>query len=256
MAFVPQIVAGSSGATVPFSYLLATVGAFCVAFTVGTYASRFSSAGSFYTFNAIGLGKPAGFMSGWLLFAAYAVFFPQNMDSFGFVLHDILQTHAGVSVPWYVLSVAAALLILILAGIGIATSMRLDLLIIAGEVLVIMALAIVIVVLGGDSGNTVEVFNPAKTPKGFSGMAFGLIFALETITGFEASATIAEECKDAKRYIPRAVIGSVIAAGAFFIFVTYALSIGFGLSTHPSSPPQGCRSTRWRLATSAAATRS
>ncbi len=228
MAFVPQIVAGSSGETVPFSYLLATIGAFCVAFTVGTFASRFSSAGSFYTFNAIGLGKPAGFMSGWLLFAAYAVFFPQNMDSFGYVLHGILKAHAGISVPWYVLSIAAALLILILAGIGIATSMRLDLLIITGEVLVILALAIVIVVLGGDSGNTGQVFNPANTPKGFSGMAFGLIFALETITGFEASATVAEECKNAKRNIPRAVTGSVIAAGAFFIFVTYALTIGFG----------------------------
>lgn len=230
MAFVPQIVAGSSGATVPFSYLLATIGAFCVAFTVGTFASRFSSAGSFYTFNTIGLGKPAGFMSGWLLFAAYAVFFPQNMDSFGYVFHDILKAHAGISVPWYVYSIAAALLILILAGIGIATSMRLDLLIIAGEVLVILGLAITIVVHGGNGGNTYQVFNPANTPKGFSGMAFGLIFALETITGFEASATIAEECKNAKRNIPRAVIGSVIAAGLFFVFVTYALSIGFGLN--------------------------
>lgn len=230
MAFVPQIVAGSSGATVPFSYLLATIGAFCVAFTVGTFASRFSSAGSFYTFNAIGLGKPAGFMSGWLLFAAYAVFFPQNMDSFGFVFHDILKTHAGISVPWYVFSIVAALLILVLAGIGIATSMRLDLLIIAGEVVVILGLTITIVVHGGNNGNTYQVFNPANTPKGFSGMAFGLIFALETITGFEASATIAEECKDAKRNIPLAVIGSVIASGLFFVFVTYALSIGFGLN--------------------------
>lgn len=228
MAFVPQIVAGSSGSTVPFSYLLATVGAFCVAFAVGSFASRFSSAGSFYTFNSIGLGKPAGFMSGWLLFAAYAVFFPQNMDSFGFVFHDILKVHAGISVPWYVFSVAAGLLILVLAGIGIATSMRLDLIIIAAEVLVILALAIVIVAAGGHSGNTYEVFNPANAPKGFSGTAFGLIFALETITGFEASATIAEECKNAQRNIPRAVIGSVIAAGVFFVFVTYALTIGFG----------------------------
>ena len=228
MAFVPQIVAGSSGAAVPFSYLLATIGAFCVAFAVGSFASRFSSAGSFYTFNAIGLGKPAGFMSGWLLVAAYAVFFPQNMDSFGFVFHDILQAHAGLSVPWYVFSIAAGLLILMLAAIGIATSMRLDLLIIAGEVVVILTLAIIIVASGGASGNTAAVFNPAIAPKGFSGLAFGLIFALETITGFEASATIAEECKNAKRNIPRAVIGSVIAAGIFFVFVTYALTIGFG----------------------------
>jgi amino acid transporter len=228
MAFVPQIVAGSSGATVPFSYFLALVGAFCVAFAVGTFASRFSSAGSFYTFNAIGLGRRAGFMSGWMLFGAYAVFFPQNMDSFGFVFQDILKAHAGISVPWYVFSIAAGLLILILSAIGIATSMRLDLIIIAGEVLVILALAIVIVATGGNNGNTLQVFNPANTPKGFSGMAFGLIFALETITGFEASATIAEECKDAQRNIPRAVIGSVIAAGIFFVFVTYALTIGFG----------------------------
>ena len=230
MAFLPQIVAGSAGPTVPFSYFLATVGAACVAFVVGAFARRFSSAGSFYTFNAIGLGKPVGFLSGWLLFAAYAVFFPQNMDSFGFVLHDILRVHADVSVPWWVLSIAGGLLILILSGIGIATSMRLDLVLIAGEVLVLLGLGIVIVVLGGNNGNTLQVFNPAQTPHGVSGIGFGLIFALETITGFEASATIAEETKNAKRNIPRAVLGSVIGAGVFFIFITYSLSIGFGVN--------------------------
>jgi amino acid transporter len=61
-----------------------------------------------------------------------------------------------------------------------------------------------------------------------SGLLFGLVFAFLTLVGFESSATVAEETRDAHRNIPRAMLGSVAITGAFFIFITYALSIGYG----------------------------
>jgi amino acid transporter len=228
MAFLPQIVAAHAGSTVPFSFLLATIGGIAIAYTVSVFARKFSSAGSFYTFNARGLGRGAGFFSGWLLFAGYLVFFPQNMLAFGYTLSAILQTHASIDVPWWVFAVAGTLAVAGLGIIGLGLSMRVDLTVIAFEVAIVLALAIVIIADGGHSGNTLTVFNPAHAPAGFSGIAFGLIFALGGITGFESSATVAEETENPKRNIPRAMLMAVTGTGAFFIVITYALAIGFG----------------------------
>jgi len=229
MAFVPQIVAGYSGAAVPFAYLLVIVGAVCVAYTISVFARKFTSAGSFYTFNTKGLSPEFGFISGWLLLLGYIMFFPQNTLAFGYTLSSILAEHAGVSIPWWVFTVAATALIVGLAIMGLSQSMKVDIIVISFEVLVLLILALVIVFKGGDAGNTVQVFNPAISPKGFSGISFGLIFALGTIEGFEASATAAEECREPKKNIPRALMGAVIGCGIFFVFITYALTIGFGV---------------------------
>jgi amino acid transporter len=228
MAFLPQIVAAHAGSTVPFSFLLATIGGVAIAYTVSVFARKFSSAGSFYTFNARGLGRGAGFFSGWLLFAGYLVFFPQNMLAFGYTLTSILQTHAGVDVPWWVFATAGTLVVAGLGIIGLGLSMRVDLTVIAFEVVILLILAVVIISRGGHSGNTLTVFNPAHAPAGFSGLAFGLIFALGGITGFESSATVAEETANPKRNIPRAMLYAVIGTGAFFVLISYALAIGFG----------------------------
>jgi amino acid transporter len=228
MAFLPQIVAAHAGSTVPFSFLLATVGAVCVAYTVSVFARKFSSAGSFYTFNAKGLGRPAGFFSGWLLFAGYLVFFPQNMLAFGYTLSSVLSEHAHIVIAWWIFATAATSLVAGLGVIGLGLSMRVDLTVIFFEVAVLLGLAAVVILDGGRSGNTTAVFNPAHASAGLSGLAFGLIFALGAITGFESSATVAEETENPKDNIPRAMLGSVIGTGLFFILITYALAIGFG----------------------------
>ncbi len=230
MAFVPQIVAGYAGAAVPFAYVLVIVGAVCVAYTISVFARKFTSAGSFYTFNTKGLSPEFGFISGWLLLLGYVMFFPQNTLAFGYTLSSILSEHAGISIPWWAFTIAATALIVGLAIMGLSQSMRVDIIVISFEVLVLLILAIIVVTKGGDAGNTVRVFNPAISPKGFSGISFGLIFALGTIEGFEASATAAEECREPKKNIPRALMGSVVGCGIFFVFVTYALAIGFGVN--------------------------
>jgi amino acid transporter len=229
MAFVPQIVAQYTGAAVPFAYLFTVIGAICVAYTISVFARKFTSAGSFYTFNAKGLGPEVGFISGWLLLLGYVMFFPQNTLAFGYTFSSILSEHAGIHIPWWAFTIAATALIVGLAIMGLSQSMKVDIIVIGFEMLVLLGLAITIIAKGGASGNTIQVFNPSITPKGFSGIAFGLIFALGTVEGFEASATAAEEARNPKKNIPRALMGAVIVTGLFFVFITYALSIGFGV---------------------------
>lgn len=228
MAFVPQIVASQAGAAVPFLYLFATLACLAVAYTIGQFARGISSAGSFYAFNSRGLGSVVGFFSGWVLLIGYLTALPQNMLAFGYSLSVILATHVGVSIPWWLFSGGATILVTWIAIRGLGLSVRVDLTLIGLEVIVLTILAVTIVLKGGAEGNTAVVFTPAPSGHVSSGLLFGLVFAFLTLVGFESSATVAEETRDAHRNIPLALLGSVGITGLFFLGVTYALTIGFG----------------------------
>jgi amino acid transporter len=57
-------------------------------------------------------------------------------------------------------------------------------------------------------------------------MAFGIL----SFTGFETAAVLGEETRNPRRAIPGAVIGSVILGGAFYVLITYATAIGYGVT--------------------------
>ena len=62
-----------------------------------------------------------------------------------------------------------------------------------------------------------------------NGVFHGILFAVTLFIGFEAAASIGEEAHDPHRSIPIALIGSVALAGLFYLLVTYAAAIGFGV---------------------------
>lgn len=230
LAFLPQIVATNAGAATPFIYVIAVLGALCIAYTVAQFTRWVHSAGSFYAFNAKGLGPVGGVFSGWILMAGYALCFPINMLSFGPSFADLVKSQTGIDIPWWLLSLAAIAVIVALSIAGLGLSLRVDLTIMAAQLVIFLILAIVIIAKGGDSGNTVSVFNPASAGSHSGGLLFGLVFAFLTCQGFESAATVAEETANPRRTIPRALIGTVLITGALFIFITYAITIGFGVN--------------------------
>ena len=48
---------------------------------------------------------------------------------------------------------------------------------------------------------------------------------LSTLVGFEASANMAEEAKDPHRSVPRAIVGSVVAAAILGMLLIIALTV-------------------------------
>lgn len=228
LAFLPQIVAAHAGAATPFVYVLAVAGALCIAYTISQFTRWVRSAGSFYAFNAKGLGPSTGVFSGWILMLGYSLSFPINILSFGPALSALLKAHAGIDLPWWIFSILATALVVALTTAGLGLSLRVDLTILLGEVLVFLILAVTIVVKGGANGNTGHVFTPSAAGAQSGGLLFGLVFAFFTCQGFEAAANVAEETRDPRRNIPRALIGTVLMTGVLFIFVSYAITIGFG----------------------------
>jgi amino acid transporter len=64
-----------------------------------------------------------------------------------------------------------------------------------------------------------------------AGMGSALIYGLMTFIGFEGAAILGEEAENSSKSVPRALLLSLIIAGAFFTFVSYAQALGFGFSS-------------------------
>jgi amino acid transporter len=56
----------------------------------------------------------------------------------------------------------------------------------------------------------------------------GVVFSIFALTGWEGVAPLAEESKDPKRNLPKAIMYSIIAMGTFLVFCSWSLLIGWG----------------------------
>jgi amino acid transporter len=98
------------------------------------------------------------------------------------------------------------------------------------EIAVFLVLAVFFIVHAG-SHNTLSVFSTKYTPTGFrgtTGVIGGSVFALLGFGGFEGATPLAEEARDPRRTIRRAVIGATLLIGLLYVFTTYAVDVVYG----------------------------
>jgi anti-anti-sigma factor len=153
----------------------------------------------------------------------------------------ILVSYAGFASPLvvvvaFVASLCCASSIAEFARrLGIATSSSADLLLAAGEVAVITALAITILVKTGPAHWSVAAFSPASSPHGqLSDITNGMIYGISAFAGFEAAAALGEEARHSRRSIPAATIVVVVVTGIFYLLVVLAETFGAGRGASPA----------------------
>ena len=84
---------------------------------------------------------------------------------------------------------------------------------------------LVIVVRGGHLGLSTGIVNPRAI---FSGsLGIGLLFALISFVGFEATAIFRDEARDPARTIPRATYVALLLIGGFYALSSWAMVSGF-----------------------------
>ena len=91
-------------------------------------------------------------------------------------------------------------------------------------------IALIVLFNGGADGLSLKPFDPSESALGFSGMIYGLVFAIFAFVGFESATTLGEEAHEPRRTIPRAVLVTTLAVGAFYVLLIYSGVIGFGLT--------------------------
>ncbi|MCL6452868.1 MAG: APC family permease [Alicyclobacillus sp.] len=225
MAFNTAPTAGAAGAGVPLSFLIGTIAMLLVGVSFFEFSKRISHSGSVYAYNTRGLGPKTGFVSGWALTATYFCYAAGCAALFGNFASAFLQ-HFGIRTPASVWVVVGVLVVWFFSYRDIRLSTRFALLLELISIVVVLILCLVIVGKGGANGNTATPFTFAGS--GASGVGAGIIFAVLSFAGFEGAATLGEEAKNPRRAVPFAIYGTVIAAGIFYIFVSYAQVIGFG----------------------------
>ncbi len=223
------ILVSYAGFASPLVVVIAFVASLCCASSIAEFARRLPSAGSLYTYNSRGLGQTGGFLTGWMMIAAYALYAPAGVALTSAYASMLLTAVVHVTlVPWVLFVVIVAAVILV-AYLGIATSSSVDLLLAAGEVAVIAALAITILVKTGAAHYSAAVLSPASSPHGqFSDITDAMIYGISAFAGFEAAAALGEEARDSRRSIPAATIAVVVVTGLFYLLVVLAETFGAG----------------------------
>src|SRR3954447_21001528 len=103
----------------------------------------------------------------------------------------------------------------------------------------VIALSVAVMTTGlGSTANLTSRGITANAPDYFAiggGLMVAMIMGLGTLVGFDAAANLAEEAKDPYRNVPRAIVGSVIAASVLGLLFLIALTVAIPDVTRLSS---------------------
>lgn len=226
---VPLGIAFGNGAGFPFTFVIATVVLlfFAVGFTSATPFVK--SAGAFYAYVDKGLGRAPGIGTAFVALFSYLALEAGVFGLFGPALDGLLESYGLPAVPWWAY---AALGLVVVAWVGyrkIELSGRVLGVLLIAEVLIVIALdAVVVFSGGGPEGYSNGIFNPTEILSGAPG--FGILFAILSFIGFEATAVFRDEARDPERTIPRATYISLIAIGVFYAVSSWVLVSANGQS--------------------------
>ena len=216
----------------PLSVGLALIACICAATAVGQLAKRFPSAGGMYTYAGKSLGGWAGFITAWLFIGFQPLVAPFLYLEFGWAMSEVFQNSIGwhYSGQWWIWVVLMTVIVYLLTYRDIRLSTTAGVILGTFEIVIFAALAFWMLFSNAGDLN-LQPFNPDHANGGWSGVFKGMVFAILAFIGFEASAPLGEEAKNPRRTVPRAVVGSAIAIGIFYVLCAYAWVFGAGFNT-------------------------
>jgi amino acid transporter len=229
-ASIPAGAAFAAGA-LPLAVIFALVACLLCAYCIGELARELPSAGSLATYGAAGLHPSIGYLVAWAYALIGALIPPLVLLQLGFTVaataHSELGWAANLWWPW----VIGGILIVGTAGyFGIVTSARLGTILGVFEIAVFLVVGVLFIIHAG-SANTLSVFTTKYTPSNYSGLTgvfAGSVFTILAFGGFEGATPLAEEAKNPRQTVRRAVLGATLGIGIFYVFTTYAATVAYG----------------------------
>jgi len=218
-----------AGGATPLAVILALIACLTVAISISQLARHLPSAGGLYTYAARGLHPTVGFFVAWGFMLAEPLVAPLLYLIFGNVIAVFLTNHFGTPAwLWAPFAAAAGIGVWFLVYRGVRISTEAGVILGAFEIVVFLALAITLIASAG-SNNTLSVFSPTTgNANGWGSVFAGMVYTVLAFIGFEAALPLAEETKDPRRTIPRAVILSCVLIGIFYLICYYGAMVYFG----------------------------
>ncbi|MFF1284048.1 APC family permease [Streptomyces sp. NPDC058299] len=224
--------AAFAGGSLPLAVLVALVACLFTASCVAELARELPAAGSVATYAARGLHPAVGFLVGWAYVFVEMLVPPLLLLQLGFTAAGTLHAEwswypADLWWPW---SLAGTVVIAAAGYLGVRASARFGTVLGVFEILVFLVFALLLIRRAG-SANTLSVFGTSHTADGYPGAAgvfAGSVYTVLAFSGFEAAAPLAEETRDPRRTMHRAVLGAALGIGVFYVLTTYAMTVSFG----------------------------
>ncbi|MBK2357226.1 amino acid permease [Francisella hispaniensis] len=217
-AIIFGIIAKTSGTTVSLPYLFAMIIMSFTAFSYVYMVKRNPVAGSLYSYVESIFGKRLGFLAGWILFLDY-ILIPTVVA----MSATIYLQHYIPEIPYYVILCSYVLItgLFNLLGINIVANVGLILLLIM-EILLIICLF----VLGSSAISTSQGLLSLRPFEfnSISGLFTATTLCVLSYLGYDAISTLAEEAKNPRRDVPKAIVISLLFSG-FMMFILGYLAV-------------------------------
>lgn len=235
----PQGTAAAVGRAVPLAFAIATGCAFLIAYSFVRLSQRFNHAGSVYGFVGATIGPRAGIFSGWLLAVVYAFYAIFTATAAGkFLLGEVRALNIWTHAPDWMGYVFAAIVLGVVWYFATRTARRATQLMLIVEAITVVLILIVVAIVfarlllgNAPAGQHFDLGVFIPTPDSdVSSIFLGVVFGILSFGGFEAAATLGEETENPRRNVPRAIGGTVLFGGIFYVIVTAAEVMGFGTS--------------------------
>jgi amino acid transporter len=216
----------TAGTAAPLTVIAAAIAIALLGNTISQFSRSRPSTGSFVTFIGSAFGGYSAVATAVVLSVGYIIAIASVIAISGGWTHDILAKYVKVDIPWQALTAILVLIALYLVISGAKPSTKVAATFFAFELVLLIAIAVALLARHAAHINATP-FDPSNLHRGFSGLSLGFPLAVYLFVGWENSAAMAEEARDARRAVPRAVFVSIAVIALLYIFLSYATVVGY-----------------------------
>jgi amino acid transporter len=201
------------------------IGFACHVNSTAEFARVCPSAGFYATYCARAFGPRTGatIAGGYLL--AMFVFYTAVFFQIGVWVHTVVQRSFEFNLPWWVAAVVleAIVMALLIRGVKISVLTAVSLFAIEATLLFVCAIAMLVTSWGNIDG---AGFVPSNIKNGPSGFGLGFVLAIFLFLGASGSSPLAEEARNPRRAMPRAIWAATGVAFFIYVFIAWAMVVG------------------------------
>jgi len=216
------------GIGAPGAILICAVVLMLFAFGFTAMSTHIRNAGAFYAYVGQGIGKPAGIGIAFVTLISYAVLAVSFYGFIGFFGELTASNVFGLSLPWWVWSLLAVVLVGALGLRRIDVGAKVLAVLLTAEVIILLILAVAVLSNGGPEPLSAEPFSPTNIFAG-AGVSALFVIGFGAFLGFEGTAIYAEEAHQPTRTIPLATYISIAFLGIFYAFTFWVVIVAFGV---------------------------
>jgi amino acid transporter len=211
-------VTGLTGISVAFLAVAVVLAIFSVGYVA--MARHIANAGAFYAYVAQGLGRPLGVGASWVALLAYNMFQIASYGGFGAIAAPLFLDWFGVDVQWWVLALAAWLLVAVLGVRDVAVNGKVLATLLIAEIALVAVFSVADLFVSGFTPSAAPL-NPASLTGAGAGAL--LVMAVTGFVGFEQSVVFSEESRDPRRTVPRATYIAIALIAGLYAFAAWAM---------------------------------